>query len=89
MQVGVIFASIMVYALAIFLWRRDHTPTYFVALLAAHLAVLLSPFWQALYVFRYSEDFPTFYRLGSVGFKRSRGCKRMRCHDRYSWVPGR
>jgi len=67
MQVGVIFASIMVYALAIFLWRRDHTPTYFVALLAAHLAVLLSPFWQALYVFRYSEDFPTFYRLGSVG----------------------
>jgi len=66
MQVGVIFASIMVYALAIFLWRRDHTPTYFVALLAAHLAVLLSPFWQALYVFRYSEDFPTFYRLGSV-----------------------
>ena len=51
MQVGVIFASIIVYALAIFLWWREHAPNYFVALLAGHLAVLLSPFWQALYVF--------------------------------------
>jgi len=67
MQVGVIFASVIVYALAIFLWWRERTPNYFVALLAGHLAVLLSPFWQALYVFRYNEDFPILYRIGSVG----------------------
>jgi len=67
MQVGVIFASIVVYALAIFLWWRERTPNYFVALLAGHLAVLLSPFWQALYVFRYNESFPTLYHIGSIG----------------------
>jgi hypothetical protein len=67
MQVGVIFASIIMYALAIFLWWREHTPNYFVALLAGNLAVLLSPFWQALYVFSYNEDFPILYRIGSVG----------------------
>jgi hypothetical protein len=67
MQVGVIFASVIVYALAIFLWWRERAPNYFVALLAGHLAVLLSPFWQALYVFSYSKDFPILYRIGSVG----------------------
>jgi len=67
MQVGVIFASIIAYALAIFLWWRERTPNYLIALLAGHLAVLLSPFWQALYVFSYNESFPTLYRLGSVG----------------------
>jgi hypothetical protein len=67
MQVGVIFASIIVYALAIFLWWHERVPNYFVALLGGHLAVLLSPFWQALYLFRYNEDFPILYRMGSVG----------------------
>jgi hypothetical protein len=67
MQAGVILASVLVYALAIFLWWREHTPNYFVALLAGHLAVLLSPFWQALYVFRYNSDFPILYRIGSAG----------------------
>lgn len=67
MQVGVIFASVVVYALAIFLWWRERAPNYFVALLAGHLAVLLSPFWQMLYVFSYNKDFPILYRIGSVG----------------------
>jgi hypothetical protein len=67
MQVGVIFASIIVYALAIFLWWRERAPNYFVALLGGHLAVLLSPFWQALYVFSYNEAFPTLYRMGAFG----------------------
>ncbi len=67
MQAGIIFASVTVYALAIFLWWRERAPSYFVALLAGHLAVLLSPFWQALYGFSYNEDFPTLYRLGAVG----------------------
>jgi hypothetical protein len=67
MEVGVIFAGIIVYALAIYLWWREHTPNYFVALLGAHLAVLLSPFWQALYVFSYSGSFPTLFRIGSGG----------------------
>jgi hypothetical protein len=67
MEVGVIFAGIVVYALAIYLWWREHTPNYFVALLGAHLAVLLSPFWQALYVFSYSGSFPTLFRMGSGG----------------------
>ena len=48
MQVGVILASVAIYALAIYLWWRERSPNYFVALLGGHLAVLLSPFWQAL-----------------------------------------
>jgi len=67
MEVGVIFASIIAYALAIYLWWRERTPNYFVALLGSHLAVLLSPFWQALYVFSYSESFPIVFRMGSGG----------------------
>jgi hypothetical protein len=67
MEVGVIFASIIVYALAIYLWWRERTPNYFVALLGGHLAVLLSPFWQALYLFSYNESFATLYRMGLGG----------------------
>jgi hypothetical protein len=67
MEVGVIFASIIAYALAIYLWWRERTPNYLVALLGSHLAVLLSPFWQALYVFSYADSFPLVFRTGSGG----------------------
>jgi hypothetical protein len=64
MEVGVFFTSIIAYALAIYIWWRERTPNYFVALLGGHLAALVSPFWQGLYVFSYSENFAPLYRMG-------------------------
>jgi hypothetical protein len=67
MEVGVILITVVVYALAIYLWWRERTPNYVVALLGGHLAVLLSPVWQALYGFTYNNDFAVLYRFGSGG----------------------
>src|SRR6266542_3124624 len=64
MQVGVIFLTICAYGLAIFLWSRERTPNYLVAMLGAHLAVLLSPLWQALYGFVYDTRLPALYGFG-------------------------
>jgi hypothetical protein len=63
MEAGVILVSIVAYGLAIYLWWREHTPNYFVALLGGHLAVLLSPVWQTLYGFSYDDRFAVFYRF--------------------------
>jgi hypothetical protein len=65
MEVGVFLIAIVAYGLAIYLWWREHVPNYFVALLGGHLAVLLSPVWQALYGFTYNENFAVFYRIGA------------------------
>ena len=67
MEVGVVLLTLCVYALAIYLWWHERMPNYFVALLGGHLAVLLSPVWQALYGFTYNESFAIFYRFGSSG----------------------
>lgn len=64
MEIGAVLLTIVVYGLAIFLWVREHAPNYLVALLGAHLAALLSPFWQALYGFSYDPTMPALYRLG-------------------------
>ncbi|HNP72893.1 MAG TPA: hypothetical protein PLO33_10190 [Kouleothrix sp.] len=64
MEVGVILLTLVAYGLAIYLWVREHTPNYTVAMLGSHLAVLLSPFWQALYRFSYNPTLPALYRLG-------------------------
>ena len=66
MEAFVILLTLCAYGLAIFLWVRERTPNYFVAMLGAHLATLLSPFWQALYGFTYDERLPTLYRLGAA-----------------------
>jgi hypothetical protein len=65
MEVGVFLIAIVAYGLAIYLWWREHVPNYFIALLGGHLAVLLSPVWQALYGFTYNENFVVFYRIGT------------------------
>ncbi|MBK9943632.1 MAG: hypothetical protein IPP13_18655 [Kouleothrix sp.] len=64
MDVFVILLSLVVYGLAIFLWVRERTPNYAIAMLGAHLAALVSPFWQALYGFSYDERLRSLYRLG-------------------------
>ena len=38
MEIGVVLLTLVVYGLAIFLWVRERTPNYVVALLGAHLA---------------------------------------------------
>ena len=63
MALGVILFTLLAYGLAVFLWLREHAPTYIVALLSAHVAALLSPFWQALYGFSYNPTMAAVYRL--------------------------
>lgn len=63
MEVGVILLTLFMYGLAIFLWVREHSPSYAVAMLGAQLAALLSPFWQALYRFSYNPELRALYRL--------------------------
>lgn len=64
MDVSVILLTLCAYAVAIFLWVRERAPNYMVAMLGAHLAALLSPFWQALYGFSYNQRLPELYHLG-------------------------
>jgi hypothetical protein len=66
MLVGVILLTICVYALAIFLWVRERAPNYVVAMLGGHLAVLLSPLWQALYGFAYDPAFRAVLGVGRI-----------------------
>ncbi len=62
MQPLLILLTLAAYAGAGFLWYRERTPNYLVALLAGQLGALLSPFWQWLYQFGYSGDFqPALY----------------------------
>jgi len=67
MEVSIILLTLCAYGLAIFLWVRERTPNYVVGMLGAHLAVLLSPFWQALYGFAYDERMPELYHIGGNG----------------------
>lgn len=56
MQTGIVLLTIAVYGLAGFLWWRERTPIYVVALVAGHLSSLPSPLWQTLYRFSYSPE---------------------------------
>ena len=57
MQVVIILLTLAAYALAAYLWWRDGSPNYVIALLAGQLGTLLSPLWQALYRFGYAPDY--------------------------------
>lgn len=63
MQLGIILLTAGAYGLALFLWWREHSLNYLVALLAGHIGSLLSPLWQSLYGFRYSDQFDPLYML--------------------------
>jgi hypothetical protein len=63
MESGIILLTLGAYGLAFYLWWREHSPNYVVAILAGHLGSLLSPLWQALYGFSYSEQFTPLYTL--------------------------
>jgi hypothetical protein len=56
MQLGVLLLTIGAYGLAIYLWWREHSPNYIVALFAGNLMSLLSPLWQSLYGFAYDNQ---------------------------------
>jgi hypothetical protein len=58
MQLGVFLLTVGVYGLAIYLWWREHSPNYLMALVAGNLMTLLSPLWQSLYGFSYSGQLP-------------------------------
>src|SRR5689334_2966071 len=63
MQLGVILLTVGVYGLAIYLWWREHSPNYVIALVAGNLGSLLSPLWQSLYGFSYDSRLPALYTL--------------------------
>ena len=67
MVVGIILLTMCAYAGAIFLWMRERTPSYLVALLGGQLAALLSPLWQALYGFTYDASLPAMFGVGAAG----------------------
>jgi hypothetical protein len=66
MAVSVILLAFCAYGLAIFLWVRERTPNYAIAMLGGHLAVLLSPLWQALYGFVYDPTLPAVFGFGGA-----------------------
>jgi hypothetical protein len=57
MQLGITLLTLVVYGAAGYLWWRDRTPIYVVALFAGQLGSLASPLWQVLYHFEYNPDF--------------------------------
>src|SRR4029079_10122390 len=63
MQLGVILLTFGAYGLAGYLWWREHSPNYLIALVAGNLVSLLSPLWQSLYGFSYDNRLPAFYTL--------------------------
>jgi hypothetical protein len=63
MQLGIILLTVGAYGLAFFLWWREYSPNYLIAILAGHLGSLLSPLWQSLYGFSYSNQFSPLYTL--------------------------
>ncbi len=63
MQTGLILFTLGAYGLAIYLGWRDRSPNYLIALIAGHLGALLSPLWQVLYGFAYSNPLPAVYTL--------------------------
>ena len=65
MVVGIILLTMFAYAVAIYLWVRERTPSYVVALLGGQLAALLSPLWQALYGFTYDPSLPAMIGVGA------------------------
>jgi hypothetical protein len=66
MEVGIILLTLCAYALAIFLWVRERTPNYEDGMLGAHLASLLSPYWQALYSFSYDDRLRELYHISGI-----------------------
>ena len=63
MERGVILLTLGAYGLAAYLWWRERSPTYLIALVAGHMVSLLSPLWQSLYGFVYDEGGPAVYML--------------------------
>lgn len=54
MQLAIAVFTLVVYGCAGYLWWRDGTANYVIALLAGQLGTLLSPLWQFLYRFAYT-----------------------------------
>lgn len=60
MQFLAILLTVLCYAAAGYLWWRDQSWNYLVALIAGHLAAPLDPLWQLLYGFSFAPDLATF-----------------------------
>lgn len=63
MERGIILLTVGAYGLAIYLWWRERSPNYLIAIIAGHLVSLPSPLWQALYGFMYNVRSPVLYTL--------------------------
>lgn len=57
MPVLIVLLTFAVYGLGVYLWWRENTPIYLIALLAGQLGTLLAPLWQILYRFNYNPDY--------------------------------
>lgn len=57
MPVLIVLLTLAAYGLAVYLWWRENTPIYLIALLAGQLGTLLAPLWQVLYRFNYNPAY--------------------------------
>jgi hypothetical protein len=63
MQFLAILLTVLCYVAAGYLWWREQSWNYLVALVAGHLAALLDPLWQLLYGFSFAPELATFATL--------------------------
>jgi hypothetical protein len=63
MEITIILLTAGAYGFAVWLWQREGTLTYLIALLAGNLASLASPLWQVLYQFAYDPRYTRLYTL--------------------------
>ncbi|KAB8141910.1 hypothetical protein F8S13_17415 [Chloroflexia bacterium SDU3-3] len=53
MQLVITILTVVLFALSVYLWWREHSPMYCIALFAGMFGTLASPLWQLLYRFSY------------------------------------
>lgn len=63
MLAAIVILTLAAYGAAAYLWWRDNTANYAIALLAGQFGALLSPLWQLLYRFEYNPSY-----AGLLGF---------------------
>lgn len=63
MEFSIIILTLAVYGLAGYLWYREHSVNYLIALAAGQLGTLFAPLWQLLYRYEYNQSFAPLFTL--------------------------
>ena len=63
MQFSIILLTLAMYGLAGYMWYRERTANYLIALAAGQIGTLFAPLWQWVYRFAYSPTFAPLFTL--------------------------